>query len=122
MITNACKNERRVRVHERIRNKITGSASRPRMCVFRSLKHFSVQVIDDTSGKVLLSASTNDKALREKFKQGGNIDAATRIGTIIAEGALDKGIRQVVMDRGGYLYHGRVKAFAEAARKAGLEF
>ncbi len=122
MITNACKNERRVRVHERIRNKITGNASRPRMCVFRSLKHFSVQVIDDTLGKVLLSASTNDKALREKFKQGGNIDAAARIGTIIAEGALDKGIRQVVMDRGGYLYHGRVKAFAEAARKAGLEF
>ncbi len=122
MITNASKNERRVRIHKRIRTKVTGSASRPRLCVFRSLKHFSVQLIDDTVGHVLLSASTNDKDLREKIRRGGNLDAAMQIGTIVAEKALQKGIRQVVLDRGGYLYHGRVKSFAEAARKAGLEF
>jgi len=122
MITNASKNERRVRVHQRIRRKISGTASRPRLCVFRSLKHFSVQVIDDTVGHVLLSASTNDKSLRDRIKNGGNIDAAAQIGTALAEQALEKGIRRVVLDRGGYLYHGRIKAFAEAARKVGLEF
>lgn len=101
---------------------MSGTSSRPRMCVFRSLKHFSAQVIDDGTGKVIVSASTNDKSLREKFKQGGNVDAASRIGAILAERVLEKGFRKVIMDRGGYIYHGRIKAFAEAARKAGLEF
>jgi large subunit ribosomal protein L18 len=122
MITQLIKNEKRLAVHKRIRRKIAGSPERPRMCVFRSLKHFYVQVIDDRTGCVLVSASTNEKTLRPKIGNGGNIAAAKEIGKVVAEKAAAKGIHAVVMDRGGYLYHGRILAFAEAAREAGLQF
>jgi large subunit ribosomal protein L18 len=122
MISQISKNEKRKRVHTRIRRKIAGNPGRPRVCIFRSLKHFYAQAIDDLSGAVLVSASTNDKELRPKIGNGGNLSAAKEVGKILAERALAKGIKAVVMDRGGYLYHGRVKAFAEAARESGLQF
>jgi large subunit ribosomal protein L18 len=122
MISQTAKNEQRKRVHTRIRRKISGRPERPRVCIFRSLKHFYVQAIDDLSGTVLVSASTNDKELRPRIGNGGNLSAAKEVGKILAERAIAKGIRSVVMDRGGYLYHGRVKAFAEAARESGLQF
>jgi large subunit ribosomal protein L18 len=122
MISQIAKNEKRKRVHTRIRRRINGRPERPRICIFRSLKHFYVQAIDDLSGNVLVSASTNDKELRPRIGNGGNIAAAKEVGKIFAERAITKGIRSVVMDRGGYLYHGRIKAFAEAARESGLQF
>lgn len=105
-------------VHRRIRKKVSGSAERPRLAVYRSLNHIYAQVIDDTDGKTLAAASTVEKDLRGT--QGGNIDAAARVGTAIAERALAAGVSQVVFDRGGYIYHGRVKALADAMRAAGL--
>lgn len=105
-------------VHRRIRKKVSGSADRPRLAVYRSLNHIYAQVIDDTDGKTLAAASTVEKDLRGT--QGGNIDAAARVGTAIAERALAAGVSQVVFDRGGYIYHGRVKALADAMRAAGL--
>ena len=122
MISQTNKNENRHKVHRRIRRRISGSSDRPRMCVFRSLKHFYAQIIDDVEGRVIVSASTNDKSLRSQMVKGGNIAAAKEIGKIMAERAQTEGIKLVVMDRGGYLYHGRVQAFAEATRKAGLKF
>ena len=122
MISQTSKNVTRKRVHTRIRRKISGRPERPRICIFRSLKHFYVQAIDDLSGSVLVSASTNDKELRPRIGNGGNVSAAKEVGKVLAERAIAKGIRSVVMDRGGYLYHGRVKAFAEAARESGLQF
>ncbi len=114
-------NERR-RIHRRIREKISGRSDRPRLCVFRSLKHTYVQIIDDLAGKTLVSASTTEKSVRGDLKQAGNISASKVVGKVIAERARAKGIETVVFDRGGYLYHGRVKAIAEAAREAGLKF
>jgi large subunit ribosomal protein L18 len=108
--------------HSRIRKKIFGTGDRPRVCVYRSLKHFYVQVIDDTSGKVLFGLSTRTKDLRSRIKDGGNVDAAAQLGELFAVQAQKKGVRKMSLDRGGYLYHGRVKAFAEAARKGGMEF
>ncbi len=108
----------RAAIHERIRRKVRGSADRPRLAIYRSLNHIYAQVIDDLSGETLVSAATTEKDLRGTT--GGNVDAAQRIGKVIAERALAKGIEQVVFDRGGYLYHGRVKALSEAARAAGL--
>jgi large subunit ribosomal protein L18 len=105
-------------VHKRIRRKVRGSTERPRLAVYRSLNHIYAQVIDDERGQTLASASTTEKDLRTGT--GGNIEAAERIGRTIAERALAAGIEQVVFDRGGYLYHGRVKALTDAARKAGL--
>src|SRR5262245_56212375 len=105
-------------IHTRIRRKVKGSTERPRLAIYRSLNHIYAQVIDDLQGKTLVSASTTEKDLRGNT--GGNLDAARRIGQAIAERALAKGIDQVVFDRGGYLYHGRVKALADAARAAGL--
>lgn len=122
MISQTAKNEKRKKVHTRIRRKISGRPERPRVCIFRSLKHFSVQVIDDLSGTVLVSASTNDKELRPRVGNGGNVSAAKEVGKVLAERAIAKGIRSIVLDRGGYLYHGRIKAFAEAARESGLQF
>lgn len=122
MISRVKRNKRRIRVHRRIRRKISGTAERPRLCVFRSLDHFYAQAIDDLEGCVMVSASTNEKELRSKIKNGGNRAAAKEIGKIVAERAQAKGIQTVVMDRGGYLYHGRVLAFAEAARASGLHF
>ena len=110
--------EVRTAVHRRIRRKVRGTTARPRLAVYRSLNHIYAQVIDDETAKTLASASTTEKTLRTKT--GGNIDAAKRVGQAIAERALAAGIEQVVFDRGGYLYHGRVKALTDAARAAGL--
>ena len=110
--------EVRTAVHRRIRRKVSGSTERPRLAVYRSLNHIYAQVIDDELGKTLASASTTEKTLG--VEKGGNIEAAQRIGRTIAERALAAGINQVVFDRGGYLYHGRVKALTDAAREAGL--
>jgi large subunit ribosomal protein L18 len=118
MITQNKRNEIRQRIHSRIRAKLAGTPERPRLNVYRSLNHIYVQVIDDRKGETLVSAST----LEAKSKTGGNVAAAKEIGKAIAEKAVAKGIKQVVFDRGGYLYHGRVKALADAARAAGLEF
>jgi len=118
MITQTKRNEIRRRIHNRIRKKMAGTAERPRLNVYRSLNHIYAQVIDDQKGETLVSAST----LQAKAKTGGNVAAAKEIGKSIAEQAVAKGIKRVVFDRGGYLYHGRVKALADAAREAGLEF
>ena len=107
--------------HRRVRRKVTGIISRPRLCVFRSLNHIYAQLIDDSRGQTLVSMSTLDSQVRSKTDGMGKSKKAGIVGTLLAEKALNKGIKQVVFDRGGYKYHGRVKALAEAARKAGLE-
>jgi large subunit ribosomal protein L18 len=114
------KNDVRVRIHTRLRHKLRGSQERPRLAVFRSLKHIYAQVIDDKAGKTLVAASSGEK--KAAVGSGGNLAGAKEIGKLIAERAKSKGISKVVFDRGGYLYHGRVKALADAAREAGLEF
>ncbi|HEX8984202.1 MAG TPA: 50S ribosomal protein L18 [Bryobacteraceae bacterium] len=119
MIRRIEKNEIRERIHERIRQKMRGTAERPRLAVYRSVAHIYAQVIDDAQGRTVVSASSVEKGNRTN---GGNIAAAKAIGKAVAERAKEKGIKQVVFDRGGYQYHGRVKALAEAAREAGLEF
>jgi large subunit ribosomal protein L18 len=118
MIPQRKRNEIRQRVHTRIRRRLTGTPERPRLNIYRSLNHIYAQVIDDSQGVTLVSAST----VAAKMKTGGNVGAAREIGKLIAERAKEKGISKVVFDRGGYLYHGRVKALADAAREAGLEF
>jgi large subunit ribosomal protein L18 len=118
MIAETQRNKIRQRIHSRIREKLTGTAARPRLNVYRSLNHIYAQVIDDQKGETLVSASS----LGLKLKTGGNVAAAKEIGKAVAERAVEKGIKKVVFDRGGYLYHGRVKALADAAREAGLEF
>lgn len=113
------KTDIRLRIHARIREKVAGTPERPRLAVFRSLKHIYAQVIDDAAGKTVAAASSAEKG---SSVNGGNITGAKEIGKAVAERALAKGIKQVVFDRGGYLYHGRVQALADAAREAGLEF
>jgi len=108
--------------HLRLRKSVTGSSGRPRLSVRRSLKHLFVQLVDDVKGVTLLSASTTDKDFKQKLANGGNIKAAALLGEAFARQAVEKKISKVVFDRGGYDYHGRIKAFAEAARKGGLEF
>jgi large subunit ribosomal protein L18 len=115
-------NEVRVRIHERIRKTLVGSSARPRLAVFRSNKHIYAQVIDDSKGATVTAASTLDVDAKKDLKQGGNIAAAKAVGKLVAERAKAKGVEAVLFDRGGYLYHGRVKALAEAAREAGLKF
>jgi large subunit ribosomal protein L18 len=112
------KDHKRQRVHRRLRRRVRGTPERPRLAVFRSLKHIYAQVIDDDQGSTLVSASS----LEKDGASGGNVAGAKSIGKLVAERAREKGIKSVVFDRGGYLYHGRVKALADAARKAGLEF
>ena len=112
------KNINRLRIHTRIRRRVKGTTERPRLAVFRSVKHIYAQVIDDLTGHTLVAASSNEKSAAN----GGNVAGAQTVGKTVAERAKDKGIKSVVFDRGGYLYHGRVKALAEAARAAGLEF
>ncbi len=112
------KNIIRLRIHTRIRRRVKGTTERPRLAVFRSVKHIYAQVIDDMNGRTLVAASSNEKS----SANGGNVAGAKSVGTAVAERAKGKGIKSVVFDRGGYLYHGRVKALAEAARAAGLEF
>jgi len=122
MITKADKNKARLKRHLRVRKKIEGTTARPRLNIFRSSKHMYAQIIDDTKGVTIASASTVDKELAGQVGNGGNIEAAVKVGELIAKRAKASGIEKVVFDRGGYLYHGRVKALADAAREAGLEF
>ena len=117
-MANTNRAEVRNAIHSRIRRKVKGDTERPRLAIYRSLNHIYAQVIDDRLGKTIVSASTTEKDLRGTG--GGNLDAAKRVGTTIAERAIAKGVEQVVFDRGGYLYHGRVKALTDAARAAGL--
>ena len=112
----------RIARHKRVRKKVFGSTEKPRLNVFRSLNHIYVQVIDDFSGRTIVAASSADKDFKGKITTGGNIEAAKTVGTLIAQKAAGKGIKKVIFDRGGYLYHGRIKALADAARKGGLEF
>ena len=116
MITQTKSDAIRQRIHERIRRKLAGTGERPRLNVYRSLNHIYAQVIDDQNGETLVSASSI------KMKTGGNVAAAKEIGKAVADLAVQQGIKKVVFDRGGYLYHGRIKALADAAREAGLEF
>lgn len=120
MISQFSKNKARQKRHLRLRQTLSGTASKPRLCVFRSNKEIYAQIIDDVEGKTLVSASSLDKEL--SLENGSNIDAATAVGTLIAKRAKKLKIEEVVFDRGGYLYHGRVKALADAARAAGLNF
>jgi large subunit ribosomal protein L18 len=120
MITKPAKNSTRKKRHARVRAKLTGTAERPRLNVFRSNQHIYAQVIDDTNSVTLASASTLDKEL--SVESTGNVEAAKLVGDLVAKRAVEKGVKAVVFDRGGYLYHGRVKALADAAREAGLEF
>lgn len=120
MFTKEDKNKARKRRQLRIRKRVVGTASRPRLNVFRSSKHIYAQLIDDTAGVTLASASSLDKELN--LAKGSDTEAASAVGSLIAKRALEKGYKEVVFDRGGYLYHGRVKALAEAAREAGLQF
>jgi large subunit ribosomal protein L18 len=112
----------RRRVHERVRTRVSGTPERPRLCVYRSLGHIYGQVIDDRSGRTIVSASSVDKETKKGLKGGGNIASAKAVGKIIADRAKVAGVTKVVFDRGGYKYHGRVKALADAAREAGLQF
>lgn len=121
MITKESKNEVRQRVHTRIRKKLLGTQERPRLNVYRSLNHIYAQLIDDLTGKTLVAAASTEGAKGQR-KTGGNVATAKEVGKRIAERAQAKGVKKVVFDRGGYLYHGRVKALADAARAAGLEF
>ena len=121
MISPRQRNVIRQRVHTRIRQKMSGTAARPRLNVYRSLNHIYTQLIDDQAGVTIASASTQTKKGEDKVT-GGNVEAARQVGKTIAERAQEKGIKKVVFDRGGYLYHGRIKALADAAREAGLEF
>ena len=120
MIKKENSNVARLRRHARVRKNISGTAERPRLNVFRSSKHIYAQIIDDVNGVTLVSASSLEKAFTDG--NGGNCDAAKTVGKMVAEKALDRGIKTVVFDRGGYIYHGRVAALAEGAREAGLEF
>ncbi len=121
MIKKADRNEARVKRHQRIRKQLAGTTSRPRLCVFRSNKHIYCQVVDDTTSKTIASASTLDADLRKGGKTWA-VDAARRVGQLVAERAKSQGVDQVVFDRGGYIYHGRVAAVADGAREAGLDF
>ena len=119
MIRRLSRDDTRRKIHQRLRQRVRGTPQRPRLAVFRSLKHIYAQIIDDTQGRTLASASSAEKKAQVG---GGNVQGAKAVGRLIAGRARDKGIAQVVFDRGGYLYHGRVKAVAEAAREGGLEF
>jgi large subunit ribosomal protein L18 len=122
MLQMVSKDAARRRIHIRIRARIHVQAAAPRLNVFRSLKHIYAQVVDDTTGHTLVAASTRDKEVRKTLKSGGNVAAAKVVGQVLAQRALEAGVSRVVFDRGGYAYHGRVKALADAARAAGLKF
>ena len=122
MINKESRSAIRVKKHMRVRNRLAGTTERPRLAVFRSNNHMYAQIIDDTVGNTLVAASTMDKDVKAACEKTNNVDAAAQVGTAIAKKALDKGITTVVFDRGGFIYAGKVKALAEAAREAGLEF
>ena len=122
MVSKKSRAEMREKKHMRIRNRFSGTAERPRLAVFRSNNHMYAQIIDDTVGNTLVSASTLEKEIKAELEKTNNVDAAAYLGTVIAKRAMDKGISEVVFDRGGFLYHGKIEALAEAAREAGLVF
>ena len=122
MIKKESRSEVRQKKHMKIRNRFSGTAERPRLAVFRSNNHMYAQIIDDTVGNTLVAASTNTKEAKSALEKTNDIDAAAYVGKVIAEKALEKGIKTVVFDRGGFIYQGKVKALADAAREAGLEF
>ena len=122
MVSKVSKTKIRVNKHRKLRNRFTGTPARPRLAVFRSNNHMYAQIIDDTVGNTLVSASTLQKDVKAEVEKTNDVAAATLLGTVIAKKALEKGITTVVFDRGGFIYQGKVKALAEAAREAGLEF
>lgn len=122
MVGKESRQEIRAKKHLKIRNRFNGTAERPRLAVFRSNNHMYAQIIDDEAGKTLVSASTLEKDIKAELKNTDNVDAAAYVGDVVAKRAIEKGIKTVVFDRAGYIYHGKVAAVAEAARKAGLEF
>ena len=122
MVSKKSRAEMREKKHMRIRNRFSGTAERPRLAVFRSNNHMYAQIIDDTVGNTLVSASTLEKEIKAELNKTNNVDAAAYLGKVIAKRAMDKGISEVVFDRGGFLYHGKIEALAEAAREAGLVF
>ena len=122
MVSKQSRSEIRRKKHYRLRNRFAGTAERPRLAVFRSNNHMYAQIIDDTVGKTLVSASTLDKEVKAELEKTNNVEAAAAVGTVVAKRALEKGIKTVVFDRGGFIYQGKVQALADAAREAGLEF
>ena len=122
MVSKKSRSEVRAKKHYRLRNHISGTAERPRLVVFRSNNHMYAQIIDDTVGKTLVSASTNEPEAKKALEKTNNVEAAAYVGKVIAERAIEKGIKEVVYDRGGFIYQGKVQALADAAREAGLEF
>ena len=122
MVSKKSRSEVRVNKHRKLRNRFSGSAERPRLAVFRSNNHMYAQIIDDTVGKTLVSASTVQKEVKAELEKTNNVDAAAYLGTVIAKKAIEQGINTVVFDRGGFIYQGKIKALADAAREAGLEF
>lgn len=122
MVNKKSRSEVRLKKHKRMRNRFSGTAERPRLSVFRSNNHMYAQIIDDTVGNTLVAASTLEKDVKAELKKTNDVEAAAYLGTVIAKKALDKGIKEVVFDRGGFIYQGKIKALAEAAREAGLEF
>ncbi|MBR6173319.1 MAG: 50S ribosomal protein L18 [Eubacterium sp.] len=122
MINKESRSEVRAKKHLKIRNRFSGTAERPRLAVFRSNNHMYAQIIDDSEGKTLVSASTLEKALKEELSKTNDVDAATAVGKLIGERAVAAGIKEVVFDRGGFIYQGKIKALADAAREAGLVF
>ena len=122
MVSKKSRTEVRVKKHNRMRNHLAGTAQRPRLSVFRSNNHMYAQIIDDTVGNTLVSASTLDKEVKADLEKTNNVEAAAKLGTVIAKKALDKGISTVVFDRGGFIYQGKIAALADAAREAGLDF
>ena len=122
MVSKESRQTIRVKKHMRIRNRFSGTAERPRLAVFRSNNHMYAQIIDDTVGNTLVAASTLEKEIKSELEKTNNVDAAAYLGTVIAKRAMEKGIKEVVFDRGGFIYQGKIEALAEAAREAGLEF
>ena len=122
MVSKESRSKVRVKKHMRIRNRFSGTAERPRLAVFRSNNHMYAQIIDDTVGNTLVAASTLEKEIKAELEKTNNVDAAAYLGTVIAKRAIEKGIKEVVFDRGGFIYQGKIAALADAAREAGLEF
>ncbi len=122
MINKESRSEIRAKKHLKIRNRFSGTAERPRLAVFRSNNHMYAQIIDDSEGKTLVSASTLEKALKSELEKTNDVDAAAAVGKLVGERAIAAGIKEVVFDRGGFIYQGKIKALADAAREAGLEF
>ena len=122
MVSKESRQEVRAKKHRRMRNRLSGTAQRPRLAVFRSNNHMYAQIIDDTVGNTLVSASTLEKEIKAELEKTNNVDAVAYLGTVIAKRAIEKGIKEVVFDRGGFIYQGKIAALADAAREAGLEF